>query len=88
VTADTALLTTAVWRLTGVSPAQLLGARGARAVATVAALAAAGAACVVLAPGAVARMVLAGGVGAAFAAAAWRFVLDDTERAGLRRMLT
>ena len=88
VTADTALLTTAVWRLTGVSPAQLLGARGARAAATVAALAAAGAACVVLAPGAVARMVLAGGVGAAFAAAAWRFVLDDTERAGLRRMLT
>ncbi len=88
VTADAALLATAVWRLTRVSPARLLGARGARAAVAVAALAAAGAACVVLAPGALARILCAGGVGVAFAAAAWRFVLDDAERAGLRRVFT
>src|SRR5437773_539690 len=88
VIADAALLATAVWRLTRVSPVRLLGARGARAAGAVAALAAAGAACVVLAPGALARILCAGGGGVAVAAAAWRFVLDDAERAGLRRVFT
>ena len=88
VTGDAALLTAAVSRVAHVPVRKFLGDRGIRAAAAVAALAAAGAGCVVLAPGGLARILLAGGVGVAFAAAAWRFVLDDTERAGLRRVLT
>jgi len=87
VTADAALLGTAVWRVGGVPPGRLLGERSGRAASAVAALAVAATACLALAPDPLTRVVLAVATTAAFAAGVWRFVLDDVERAGLRQLL-
>lgn len=87
VTADAALLGTAVWRVGGVPPGRLLGERSGRATGAVAALALAATACLALVPDPLTRVVLAAAATAGFAATAWRFVLDDGERAGLRRLL-
>src|SRR5439155_1207766 len=70
------------------APWRFLGARGGRAAAAVAAFVVGGVVCVAVTPGGIIRIVLAAGAAMAFAAAAWRFVLDDAERAGLRRVLT
>jgi len=88
VTADAALLVAAVSRVADVAPWRFLGARGGRAAAAVAAFVVGGVVCVAVTPGGMIRIVLAAGAAMAFAAAAWRFVLDDAERAGLRRVLT
>ncbi|MEX2156142.1 MAG: flippase [Gemmatimonadales bacterium] len=90
VTADAALLCVAVWRVEGVKPEKFLGegGRGWRAVAAVAALAAAAVASAALVPGAAARIAIGVVAAATFAVAVWRYVLDDAERAGLRRVLT
>jgi len=87
VTADAALLGTAVWRVGGVPAGRLLGERSGRAAGAVAALAVAATACLALAPDPLTRVVLAVATTAAFAAGVWRFVLDDVERAGLRQLL-
>jgi len=87
VTVDAALLVAAVWRVSGVSPSRLLGDRGGRAVAAVVGLAGAGAASYALGSQAEIRYVLALASLAVFGAGVWRFVLDDTERAGLLAVL-
>ena len=90
VTADAALLSAAVWRVAGVTPERFLGegGRGWRAVTAVAALAAAGAMGAALVPAAGARIAFGVGAAVAFAVGVWRYVLDDAERAGVRRVLT
>jgi O-antigen/teichoic acid export membrane protein len=87
VTADAALLGLAVWRVGGVPPGGLLGERGWRAAAAVAALVLGGAVCIAVVPGGAARVALAAAATVGFASGVWRFVLDDSERAGLRRVL-
>ena len=87
VTVDAALLVAAVWRLSGVSPRRLLGDRGGRAVAAVLSLAVVGAASYALGAQAVVRYALVFGSLAVFCVAVWRFVLNETERAGLRAVL-
>ena len=87
VTVDAALLLAATWRVSGVSPSRLLGDRGGRAVAAVIALAGVAAASYTLGSHAEVRYALVLVSLAAFGAGVWRFVLDDTERAGLRAVL-
>jgi hypothetical protein len=87
VTADAALLAAAVWRVAGMPPTRLLGNRGGRAAAAVAALVAAAATGAALASDAATRAVVVGVVAAAFVVGVWRFVLNDVERTGLRRVL-
>jgi len=87
VTVDAALLVAAVWRVSGVSPRRLLGDRGGRAAAAVLGLAAIGGASYTLGAQAVLRYALVLASLAVFGAGVWRFVLDDTERAGLRAVL-
>ena len=87
VAVDAVLLVAAVWRLSGVSPGRLLGDRGGRAVTAVLALAALGVGSYALGSQAEVRYALALLSLAAFGAGVWRFVLDDTERAGLRAVL-
>jgi len=86
VTLDTLLLVAAVARRTKVPAAQLFGERGGRAMVAVAGFGAfaAGAAALLGSPGT--RLVVVAAASAAFAAVAWVFVLDDVERAGLRRL--
>lgn len=88
VSADAALLAAAASRVAGVLPRRLLGDGGGRAAAAVAGLAAAAAAGVALAPGTGARVAIGVVAAGAFAVGVWRFVLNDAERAGLRRVLT
>jgi len=88
VTADAVLLLSAVWGVADVPPWRFLGARGGRAAGAVAALLLSGAVCIAVTPGGITRIMLAVTAGIAFAAGVWRFVLDDAERAGLRRVLT
>jgi len=90
VTADAALLSAAVWRVAGVKPERLLGGGGSgwRAVAAVTVLAATGAVSVALVPRPGARIAIGVGAAVVFAVGVWRYVLDDAERAGLRRVLT
>ena len=87
VTVDAVLLVAAVWRLSGVSPRRLLGDRGGRAVAAVLSLAVVGAASYALGAQAVVRYALVFGSLAGFCVAVWLFVLNETERAGLRAVL-
>lgn len=87
VTVDAALLAAAVWRVSGVSPNRLLGDRGGRAVAAVVGLAGAGAASYALGSQAEVRYGLALVSLVVFAVGVWCFVLDDTERKGLRAVL-
>jgi O-antigen/teichoic acid export membrane protein len=87
VTADAALLAAAVWRVAGMPPTRLLGNRGGRAAAAVAALVAAAASGAALAPDAATRAVVVGVLAAVFVVGVWRFVLNDVERTGLRRVL-
>ena len=87
VTVDTVLLIAAVWRVAGVSPPRLLGDRGGRAVAAVIGLAAAGAMSYTIGFQAETRYALVLIAIAAFAVGVWRYVLNDTERAGVRAVL-
>jgi hypothetical protein len=57
-------------------------------VAAVTVLAATGAVSVALVPGPGARIAIGVGAAVAFAVGVWRYVLDDAERAGVRRVLT
>lgn len=66
--------------------ARLFGVRGGRALTVVVRFAgSATAAAVLVGPPAV-RLVVVAVAGLAFAAVAWVYVLDDVERAGLRRL--
>lgn len=87
VTVDAALLGVAVWRMTGVGPIQLFGERAGRAVATVAGLALAGAAVAVTLPGAAPRLIVLTALLLLFGVVCWRWVLDESERAGVWRLL-
>jgi O-antigen/teichoic acid export membrane protein len=88
VSLDAVLLTVAVWRVAGLSPHRLLGVRGGRAVGAVGALALVTlAVAMASALGVLARVGLMAGAAVAFGAFVWWFVLDDAERAGLRRVL-
>jgi len=88
VSLDAVLLAVAVWRVGGLSPRKLFGARGGRAVLAVGALAV-----VTLAVrtwpalGLAVRVGLLAGAAVAFGAFVWWFVLDDVERAGMHRVL-
>jgi O-antigen/teichoic acid export membrane protein len=87
VSVDAVLLVLGVWRVDRVSPLHFFGARGGRAVAAVVALGAAGMAAYALAPGGELRVALVAVLVAVFGMVAWRVVLDETERMGLRRVL-
>ncbi len=87
VTADALLLALAVWRVASLSPGRLFGARVGRAMLAVAALAAVA---LVVAAGLgialAARITLLGGAIVVFGAFAWRYVLDEGERAIMHRV--
>ena len=89
VTVDAALLFAAVWRLGHASLPRLLGRRGVRAAVAVAGLAAlvigVGAS---LGPRVAPRIALAAGTACVFVLYVWLAVLDDVERAVLRRSVT
>ena len=89
VTVDAALLFAAVWRLGHASLPRLLGRRGVRAAVAVAGLAAlvigVGAS---LGPRVAPRIALAAGTACGFVLYVWLAVLDDVERAVLRRSVT
>jgi O-antigen/teichoic acid export membrane protein len=88
VTVDAVLLAAAVWRTAGVAPGRFLGEHGGRALAAVAALAVTSAAGLAIVSGAGARVVIGATATMAFGVGVWRYVLDDAERAGLRRVFT
>jgi hypothetical protein len=85
---DAVLLAAAVWRTAGVDPRRFLGEHGGRALAAVAALAVTSAAGLAIVSGAGARVVIGATATMAFGVGVWRYVLDDAERAGLRRVFT
>src|SRR5712664_302285 len=86
VTLDAVLLCLAMGRRSEVSPRALLGARGGRAVAVVALLTVAMLGSRFAPSGLAGRIPVAAAVSIGFGVAVWRFVLDDAERAGLRRV--
>jgi hypothetical protein len=88
VAVDAALLYGATWRIAGVSPWRLLGARAGRgALAVVLLLGSATAVAVLSARAAATGIALTATVTAAFGIAVWLFVLDDAEKLELRRAL-
>ena len=85
VTVDATLLFLAMGRWSAVSP---LGERGGRAVAVVVLLTVAALGSRLAPSGLAGRIPVAVALTLGFAAAVWRFVLDDGERAQVRRVLT